>query len=182
MGKVWFTSDLHFCHQREFLYEPRGFNSVYEMNEAIVKNFNEVVGWDDDLYILGDIMLNDNVEGTKLLQRLPGQNIYIIRGNHDTDTRLEIFKGLPRVTYLGYADIIKFGNQRFYLSHFPTVTTNFDDGHEFRKRVLSLSGHTHSKEIWQPTCPTSYNVALDAHNNYPVEITEIYNTFKEKFV
>ena len=35
MSKIWFTSDLHFCHDRDFIYGPRGFKSVQEMNEAI---------------------------------------------------------------------------------------------------------------------------------------------------
>ena len=68
---IYFTSDLHFCHSRSFIYEPRGFSSVYEMNNTIVKNFNEVISWTDDLYILGDLMLNDNIEGMKLVRRLP---------------------------------------------------------------------------------------------------------------
>ena len=54
MNKIWFTSDLHFCHDREFIYGPRGFKSVHEMNDAIIKNFNDTVAWDDDLFILGD--------------------------------------------------------------------------------------------------------------------------------
>ena len=37
MNKIWLTSDLHFCHNRDFIYEPRGFASVHEMNEAIIK-------------------------------------------------------------------------------------------------------------------------------------------------
>ena len=38
----WFTSDWHFCHDRAFIYEPRGFKNVYEMNETIIKNHNNV--------------------------------------------------------------------------------------------------------------------------------------------
>ena len=35
MDNVWITSDTHFCHSKPFLYEPRGFSSVEEMNEEI---------------------------------------------------------------------------------------------------------------------------------------------------
>ena len=34
---VFFTSDTHFCHDRGFVYEPRGFKNIEEMNEAIAK-------------------------------------------------------------------------------------------------------------------------------------------------
>ena len=37
---IYFTSDLHLNHDRDFIYVPRGFNSVHEMNEAIIYNWN----------------------------------------------------------------------------------------------------------------------------------------------
>ena len=40
MGKIFITSDLHFFHNQSFIYEPRGFDNVYDMNNAIVKNWN----------------------------------------------------------------------------------------------------------------------------------------------
>lgn len=174
---IWFTSDLHFCHDREFLYQSRGFDSVYDMNAAIVENFNKTISWTDDLYILGDLMLNDNTEGMKLLRQLPG-NIHIIIGNHDTDARLELYKEEPRIDILGYADILKYDKYHFYLCHFPTFTANFDLDKPLRTRLLCISGHTHSKNTFE-TCG-SYNVALDAHNNMPVSIDEIIKAFKEK--
>ena len=180
MGKIWLTSDLHFSHNRDFLWQPRGFENIYEHNETIIKNFNEVVGWDDDLYILGDCFLNDNEEGMKCMRRLPGR-LHIIWGNHDTLTRQTLLSNEPRVIIHGYADIIKYNNYHFYLSHYPTITTNFDDDKKFKARLFSLSGHTHSKAIWQPACESSYNVALDAHNNYPVDIDIIINDLKEKY-
>lgn len=36
--KIWFTSDLHFGHNKSFLYEPRGFNSIEEHDATIIKN------------------------------------------------------------------------------------------------------------------------------------------------
>ena len=38
MGKIFFTSDLHWLHNRSFIYSPRGYKSVAEMNEA-AKNY-----------------------------------------------------------------------------------------------------------------------------------------------
>ena len=39
---VFLTSDLHFNHDREFVWKVRGFDSVQEMNEAIIKNINRL--------------------------------------------------------------------------------------------------------------------------------------------
>ena len=35
MGQMWFTSDLHFGHDKEFAYGPRGFQSVEENDKTI---------------------------------------------------------------------------------------------------------------------------------------------------
>lgn len=43
MGNTYFTSDTHFGHNKEFVFKERGFNSVEEMNAAIIKNWNSVV-------------------------------------------------------------------------------------------------------------------------------------------
>ena len=47
---IWFTSDLHLSHNKEFLYKPRGFSSVEEMNETIIENWNSLVSWDDEVW------------------------------------------------------------------------------------------------------------------------------------
>jgi calcineurin-like phosphoesterase family protein len=36
--KIWFTSDTHFGHQKEFIWGPRGFKSSKEHDEAIICN------------------------------------------------------------------------------------------------------------------------------------------------
>ena len=93
---IYLTSDLHFCHKKDFLYKPRGFSSIGEMNYAIVSIWNNTVQDDDDIYILGDIMLNDDEEGIFLLKNLRGR-IHIIRGNHDSDRRIELYKQCPHI-------------------------------------------------------------------------------------
>ena len=42
-AQVWLTSDLHFGHDREFVWGARGFNSVQEMNEKIIENLQEAI-------------------------------------------------------------------------------------------------------------------------------------------
>ena len=54
---IWVSSDLHFNHDREFIYVPRDFKTVGEMNETILKNFKEDISSDDEVYLLGDLML-----------------------------------------------------------------------------------------------------------------------------
>lgn len=171
---IYLTSDWHFCHDRDFIYKPRGFASVQEMNEAIVKRFNEVVREDDICYVLGDLMLNDDAEGMRLLAQLNGR-LRIIRGNHDTSARLGLYLTLPNVESIENAAYLQHGKYNFYLSHYPTLTTNFEDDKKLWQRVLNLHGHTHSPV---PLQEMRYNVAVDAHNCYPVNIEEIIKAMK----
>ena len=36
---IYFISDTHFNHDRDFIWGNRGYNSVNEMNEDIIINF-----------------------------------------------------------------------------------------------------------------------------------------------
>lgn len=178
---IYITSDLHLCHNRDFLYEPRGFNNIYEHNEAIVRNWNSIVNPEDDVYILGDLMLNDNEIGRKLLAQLKG-NIHIIFGNHDTDTRKEIYESLWNVVEIcGWSIPLNYNGYHFQLSHYPTLTSNHDENKPLKSRTINLCGHTHTKDRfhhWE--YGVIYHCELDAHNCYPVSLDQIIEDIKEK--
>jgi len=76
----FFTSDEHFGHAKVIEYCRRPFESVHEMNKALVERHNEVVGDDDIVVHAGDFTLQKNAE--KYIQRLRGRHIFI-RGSHD---------------------------------------------------------------------------------------------------
>lgn len=76
---IYFSSDLHFGHNKDFLYQSRGFNSIEEHDEQIIKNWNEIITNEDEVYILGDLMLNDNEGGIRKLQQLKGKIHIILR-------------------------------------------------------------------------------------------------------
>ena len=175
--KIWLTSDLHFCHNKEFLYSPRGFDNIYDMNETIVKNWNSVVSVNDDVYILGDLMLVNNEEGIKLLKNLKG-NIHIILGNHDTGTRVELYNNCYNVVEICYATIIKYNGYHFYLSHYPTITGNGDK--DLKHTLINLYGHTHQKTNFFNDVFFMYHVGVDSHNCFPVLIDDIIQELIKK--
>lgn len=178
MGKIWLTSDLHFCHDREFIYGPRGFKNVFDMNDTIVENWNAVVEPDDDVYVLGDLMLNDNFLGSKLIKSLKG-NIHIILGNHDTDTRVKLYDHFYNVVEITYATILKYNGYHFYLSHYPTYTANLDD-RGLKHALLNLYGHTHQNTNFFEDRPYMYHVGLDSHNCKPILLDDIIEDIKDK--
>ncbi len=178
MSEIWITSDTHFCHDRAFLYEPRGFHSIDEMNEEIIKRWNSMVGQDDIVYLLGDVMLNDNIKGTECLERLNG-HIYIALGNHDTDSRVWNYLAAHNVVDVQLAYRFRYRKYHFYLSHYPTMTGNIE-AESLRKVTINLFGHTHSKEKFYNDIPFMYNCALDAHNCYPVNLEQVIEDCRNK--
>ena len=179
--KIWFTSDLHFGHQKEFLWGPRGFSSSLEHDEEIIRNWNSVVDYEDDVYILGDLMLGDNEYGLNCIKKLAG-NIHVILGNHDTDTRIELYESCPNIVEINHAMELKYKKNYFFLCHYPVITANYDAQQAWAKHLINLHGHTHSKEVFFNDNPYMYNVSLDAHNNCPVEIENILDDIREKIL
>ena len=78
--EMFFTGDHHFGHANIIKYCNRPFNSVEEMDEMLIDEWNYVVNPDDIVYHLGDIAFSMN-ELDKIIRRLNG-TIYIIPGNH----------------------------------------------------------------------------------------------------
>lgn len=184
MSNIWFSSDLHFGHNRQFMYGSRGFASIEEHDATVIENWNRIVKPNDNVYLLGDLMLNDNESGIKKLNQLNG-DIFYIRGNHCTDTRCELYKNTNMIPLCGdfrtsWATIQKINGYSFYLSHYPTMIGSLEDMSELKRRLLGLSGHTHSKNKFYQDIPFMYNVALDAHNNTPVSFDEIISDIEAK--
>ena len=125
-------------------------------------------------------MLRDNDYGCHCFNQLKGWK-YIIIGNHDTDTRLELYHNLRGVLGISYADVIKYEGYHFYLSHYPTITSNHDYDKPLKNRMLNLCGHTHTNDKFSDWDKGYiYHCELDAHNMRPVEITQIIEDIKNK--
>ena len=177
---IYFTSDLHFNHDKDFSWGgPRGFLSVEENNYELMIRYNSIVTNEDDVYILGDLMLGDYDLGLQWIEQLKGK-IHIILGNHDNSNRIEYYKKLKNVVEITYATIIKYGKFNFFLCHYPTITANYDDGQAVFQHLINLHGHTHAGNRFYNENPYMYNVGVDAHNGYPVSIEQVIEDIKQK--
>lgn len=47
---IYFISDFHFNHNKSFIYETRGFQTIEEMNQTLINNYNEIVTDEDKVY------------------------------------------------------------------------------------------------------------------------------------
>lgn len=175
---IYLTSDLHFCHDREFLYRPRGFESIWEMNKAIVERWNEVVQPEDDVYVLGDLMLNDNETGLKLIKQLKGK-IHIVVGNHDTDVRVELYRTCWNVVEVELAIRMKYNGYHFFMVHYPCFTGNLEK-ESLKKCTCNLYGHTHQQTNFFNDTPFMYHVGVDSHDCAPVSLDQIISEMEAK--
>ena len=168
----YFTSDLHIGHDKEFIWKARGFNSVEEHDTQILKNWNNIVTYEDTVYILGDLCMDGNEkEWNRIYENLNGKIIFIV-GNHDTANKVDRYIFDYEMECWGLAAIYKHSKKyRFYLSHYPTYTANYDD--DKSHPIINLYGHTHQKEKFFNNNPYMYNVALDAHDCTPISIDDI---------
>ena len=87
MPSVFLVSDTHFGHmgvcrftRNDGVTKLRPWDSAEEMDEAMVKAWNERVRPTDKVYHLGDVVINR--KALKTLARLNGDKV-LIRGNHD---------------------------------------------------------------------------------------------------
>lgn len=180
MSNIYFISDLHFGHDKAFLYEPRGFKSIKEHDEAIIERWNKVVGKDDIVYVLGDLCLGGE-EGTKHIKekidRLNGM-ITIVTGNHDSPPRIEEYCKCKNVVSVCDGLKIKYGDRKFFLSHYPAITAGLEA--DPKTCEISLHGHLHTKNVFYEDRPNMYNVCCNAHNCTPVHIDTILEDFNKK--
>lgn len=179
MPRIFITSDLHLGHDRDFIWGPRGFNSVEEHDRAIIENWNSVVEWDDEVWVLGDLVLGDSEAGCRKLNQLAG-NIRIIYGNHDTATRIQMYANIrPTILGMGLAYILKYQGYSFYLSHYPTLTSNLDNDKPLKRRVINLCGHVHTNDKFLDMDKgLIYHIELDAHDNKPILLDTIIEDIK----
>ncbi len=83
---TFFTADHHFNHKRIIEYSSRPFQNVDEMNEVLIRKWNDKINPKDIVDHLGDFAFGNSENKMTILKRLNG-TINFILGSHD--------KGLP---------------------------------------------------------------------------------------
>lgn len=168
---MYFISDLHLWHDRGFIYKPRGFESIEDMNKTILENWHNTIKEDDEVYLLGDVALGTDYDLiSETVGSLPGK-LHIMIGNHDTDKKIEIYRSLPNVVEVVYATIVKIGKYSFYLSHYQTKTASLETPPEHA--LYNIHGHIHTKDKFFQDNPYFYNVSCDSQNCMPIKAEDM---------
>lgn len=171
---IYMTSDLHFNHANILKYEPesRPFPDLSTMNEAIIQNWNAKVKPEDTVYVLGDLSMGEVKNAIPLIQRLNGK-IILIRGNHDNEKRLAVYKSLGievhDIAYLSYK------GRFFIMCHFPIASQEFIQMvRKDNSETVVLYGHVHSNAP-KGYVDGTFHVGLDTNDLTPLSIEEIWS-------
>ncbi len=140
---IRYIADLHFDHADIIPYDNRPFDTVEEMNQTMIANWNRVVKDEDLTWILGDFCAGGADRWRELLSLLNGRKALIL-GNHDSREAADALRDC-------FEDIAEYretkdGSHSVVLCHYPILA--FRD-HYFG--ALHLYGHVHISYEWNVT-------------------------------
>lgn len=181
MSNTFTISDTHFGHAgvTRFLNADgtklRPWDTVEEMDEAMVARWNNVVRPKDKVYHLGDVVINRKALAT--LGRLNGEKV-LIKGNHDIFRLNEYTPYFRDIRGVGVID-------KYILSHIPLHPASVTE-----RWVCNIHGHLHSNKVMQADFfygtsvldPRYFSVCVEQpHMNYtPIPFETVKLLIKEQ--
>jgi len=141
----------HFGHKNIIRLADRPFNSVEEMDEALIRTWNKTVKPFDTVYHLGDFAFR-GAPAEEYLKRLNG-NVVTLQGNHDS-------KGWGK-------DIIdlKINKTKVVLCHYP-----IEEWDGWWRGSVHFHCHTHKREF--KSANNRGNVGVDAIGLAPIRLED----------
>lgn len=160
---IFFTSDLHLGHSNIIRYCNRPFEHVADMDNTLIKNWNNKVRPDDQVYVLGDFSFG---HPDKYVGYLHGR-IFLVPGNHDKIKRFENWEKAGKVKILPELHRCSLNGQPMSLCHYAMRVwdrSHFGSWHLF--------GHSHGS-MPQPFGKCR-DVGVDTTKDYaPISFDEI---------
>lgn len=172
----WFISDTHFFHANILKFTGKDgerirkeFETLEEMHETVIENWNNHIAEEDYVYHLGDVTFRYDGAFNNLMSRLKGKKRLIV-GNHDKLTNPALFKHFEKIEiWKGFSD--KEADIAFTASHFPLP-----------QYVLRNGKHNAHGHIHQNKSPEAHqqNLSVEAINYMPRHIDQVTEYFKQE--
>lgn len=178
MKNIWFTSDTHFQHKNIInftgldgqtpirLHDNRKFDSVEEMDELMIQNWNRDIKPQDKVYHLGDVGFGNENTLVNILKRLNGHKRLIV-GNHDNI--------VPKLINCFEKTMLWriFTEHGFMATHVPVRQDQLTG----RGVHFNVHGHIHEKSMEEPY----YMCVCVEHWDYcPVHLDQILSIMKRR--
>jgi len=178
MPSVFLTADPHFGHAGvcHFLRDDgtklRPYQTPEEMDEDMVKRWNETVKPADKVYVLGDVVINR--KALNIMRRLNGDKV-LIKGNHD------IFKMEDYTPH--FRDIRGYHVMNgMILSHIPLHPDSLE------RFGCNIHGHLHYRRVLRtkhqgatPEIDPRYHCVSVEHTDYrPILFEEVIKKIQDE--
>jgi calcineurin-like phosphoesterase family protein len=181
---TFFTADTHFYSTGIIKHRPR-FTSIEEMNDALIRRWNETVPEDGVVFHLGDLATElPKAKLIELINQLHG-TILLIKGNHDDVGiyRCKEIQASTRFRFLGYQWELWLERKKILLNHYPYLC--YAGEHE---GVWQLFGHVHSGSDktgydiprLRHLLPFQYDVGVDSNSYRPISFCELKEKMAER--
>ena len=185
----WYTSDNHFGHNKLVDSGYRPFESVQQMNDAMIGAWNSLVDPEDEVWVLGDLAMRPHDLSLEAAAQLHGRKI-LVPGNHDECWRGKrenflAYKAIGRqalyTRLAGFAAIVDrprphmIAGEAVELSHFPYEADHTSKPRYPEHRPVDAGGwllHGHIHDMWRQH-DKQINVGVDAWAMRPVHVDEI---------
>lgn len=171
----YYISDLHIGHTNILKLSHRPFDTMDEMIEKIIKNWNKTVKTEDDVYILGDVFYRYDGNMKELLQKLNGHK-HLIIGNHEKQLlknkqALYMFDSVEY--YKEIFDTVNGKQVQVIMCHYPICEWN-----GYFKNSIHLFGHIHNNTTNDTykiikKIKNAYNVGADILNFSPQTLSDV---------
>ena len=177
MPSVFLVSDTHFGHlgvckftRNDGVTKLRPWTNPDEMDEDMVRMWNETVKPTDKVYHLGDVVINR--KALKILHRLNGDKV-LIRGNHD------IFKDEDYREHFRELRAYHVMNGMI-LSHIPIHTESLG------RFGVNIHGHLHANRVkmsngYREVVDTRYHcVCVEQTDFRPILFEDVIKRIKDE--
>ncbi len=159
--KIYLIADTHFGDPNILRYENRPFQSVEEMDETLIRNWNNAVKPEDTVFVLGDLSSYDLPKTAAICHRLNGHK-YLIMGNHDTAAESDYLA-------CGFENVSRYPiiYENFWmLSHEPMYINR-------NMPYANIFGHVHNNPMYRTDSPQSFCVCVERIGYAPIRFEEV---------
>ena len=168
---IYFTADCHIGHFNAVRTCNRPFDTLEQMDETLINNWNKRVHKNDHVYIAGDLAWRGSVDSAiSKIKRLKGIK-HLAVGNHDrfylkNAEYYALFEEIAPMLYLNNSE------GHIIVCHYPMAEWN-----KSRRGSWLVHGHIHNKRDdvydFMATRDRALNAGVDVCGFMPVTFQEL---------
>ncbi len=162
----YITSDTWFGRPQILQIANRKFDSIEEMNDTLIKNWNKKIKKNDIVFHLGNFAW-DPITARQVLKKLKGK-IWFLQGSHDAALE-EVIEDFPNAQFFSDS-IMELPDFDTVICHYPLSVWNGKDS-----GTIHMHGHTVFSHKTDLKIENRFNVCSDFWGFTPIN----YLTLKD---